>query len=52
MSPITAERKETLLRRYGSKTINANAGPGGRRPGGFRGPGAPPIGIKGGKPKT
>ncbi len=52
MSPITAERKETLLRRYGSKTINANAGPGGRRPGGFRGPGAPPIGIKGGKPKN
>ena len=37
MSRLSAERKETLLRRYGSQGINAGAGPGGRRPGGFGG---------------
>ena len=36
MSRISEERKEVLLRRYGSKTINTSSG--GKRPGGFGGP--------------
>jgi len=54
MGHISEERKEVLLRRYG----NATNGPGGRRPGGFRGPGGPggPRGPRGamggGKPKN
>lgn len=51
MSRLSAERKETLLRRYGSQGINAGAGPGGRRPGGFGGPGASRVGMKG-RPKN
>lgn len=59
MSGISEERKEALLRRYGNKTVNTGAGPGGmrpvgpggRRPGGFGGPGAL-RGMKGGKPKN
>jgi ATP-binding cassette subfamily B multidrug efflux pump len=60
MSRISEERKEALLRRYGSKTINTSVGPGGmkpggpggRRPGGFGGPGARHGGMGGGKPKN
>lgn len=53
MSHISEERKEVLLRRYGSKNINTTAGPGGRRPGGFGGPGGPRGRIMGGgKPKN
>lgn len=60
MSHISEERKEALLRRYGSKTTNTAAGPGGmklpgpggRRPGGFGGPGGPRGGMGGGKPKN
>ncbi len=56
MSHIREERKEELLRRYGSNTNNAGGpggmrpgGPGGRRQGGFGGPhGA----MGGGKPKN
>lgn len=67
MSRISEERKESLLRRYGLKTINNNdvhgavkpggpggmrpVGPGGRRPGGFGGPGARGI-MSFGKPKN
>ncbi|HHV59126.1 MAG TPA: ABC transporter ATP-binding protein [Clostridiaceae bacterium] len=51
MSHIREERKEALLRRYGSKTVNTGMGPGRRGPGGFRGPG-PRGGIGGGKPKN
>ncbi|HHW31050.1 MAG TPA: ABC transporter ATP-binding protein [Clostridiaceae bacterium] len=60
MSHISEERKEALLRRYGNKTINNAAGPGGikmpgpggRRPGGFGGPGIQRGSIGGGKPKN
>lgn len=52
MSRISEERKETLLRRYGNKTINTDAGPVGRRPGGFGRPGVPRAGMKSGKPKN
>jgi len=60
MSHISEERKEILLRRYGSKTGNNMKGPGGmklpgpggRRPGGFGGPGGPRGGMVGGKPKN
>jgi ATP-binding cassette subfamily B multidrug efflux pump len=60
MSRISKERKEALVRRYGSKTINTNSGPegvkpgghGGRRPGGLGRPGAPRGGMKGSKPKN
>ncbi|CDZ23911.1 ABC transporter related protein [[Clostridium] cellulosi] len=57
MSRISEERKEILLRRYGSKNINSGPGkvtppaPGGRRPGGF-GPRGPRGHIGGGKPKN
>lgn len=51
MSHIREERKEALLRRYGSKTVNTGMGPERRGPGGFRGPG-PRGGIGGGKPKN
>lgn len=67
MSRISEERKESLLRRYGLKTINNNdvhgavkpggpggmrpVGPGGRRPGGFGRPGARGI-MSFGKPKN
>lgn len=62
MGRLSEERKEVLLRRYGS--ISAAAGPGGmgpggpgrRRPGGFGGPrpgpGGPPGAIDGGKPQN
>lgn len=63
MSHISNERKEALLRRYGGKTANipgrpaggppfgpGGPGPGGRRTGGFGGPG-PHSGLGGGKPK-
>lgn len=63
MSKIGEKRKEELLRRYGSNTMNAAGGhggmrpggPGGRRPGGFGGPGGPGRGhgaMGGGKPKN
>lgn len=58
MSHISEERKESLLRRYGSKTIDIGAGPGGiktgggRRPGGFGGPRAFRGGLRFGKPKN
>jgi ATP-binding cassette, subfamily B, multidrug efflux pump len=56
MSHLSEERKEALLRKYGSNTANASGGPaggpgfgpGGRRPGGPGGPG----GMSGGKPKN
>jgi len=55
MSHLSEERKEALLRKYGSNTANASGGPaggpgfgpGGRRPGGPGGPG----GMSGGKRK-
>ena len=57
MSGISEERKEALLRRYGNKTVNTGAGPGGMRP---VGPGQETgrlrrtclRGMKGGKPKN
>ena len=60
MSHISEDRKEELLRRYGSKTINSTGGPGGNkmsgpggiRPGGPGGPGGPRGGMGGGKPKN
>lgn len=51
MSQISAERKELLLRRYGSRTSDL-AGSGGRRPGGFARPRGPRGAIGGGKPKS
>jgi len=51
MSPMSEDRKEELLRRYGSKTIATPAGPGGRRPG-FGRPGGPRGAMKSGKPKN
>ena len=50
MSRISEKRKEELLRRYGNKS--SNAGPGGRRPGGFGGPPGRHRGLGGGKPKN
>lgn len=53
MSHISEERKEELLRRYGSN-MNIRKGPGGMKmagPGGRR-PGGPRAGIGGGKPKN
>ncbi|MGI6141566.1 MAG: ABC transporter ATP-binding protein [Caldicoprobacterales bacterium] len=58
MNPISEERKEMLLRRYGSK--NSVAGPGGMKPGGFggrrpgvfSGPAGRRGGMGGGKPKN
>ncbi len=64
MSHISEKRKEELLRRYGSKPENAAGGPGGNKPGAFKGmrpggrpgpgPGGPrgPMGAMGGKPKN
>lgn len=55
MSLISEERKEALLRRYGNRTINASAGPGGMRlagPGGRRPGGRLRGGMGGGKPKN
>ena len=63
MSRISEERKQALLRRYGSKMANVKAGPGamkmpgpgpgpGGRRGGFGGPGPRGAMIKGGKPKN
>ncbi|HHY82004.1 MAG TPA: ABC transporter ATP-binding protein [Clostridiales bacterium] len=52
MSHISEERKEILLRRYGNKGMNGNAGPGGRRPGGMGRPGGPRGALGGGKPKN
>ena len=54
MSRISEERKEILLRRYGSKMMNSVSGPGGVKlagPGGKR-PGGPRGGMGGGKPKN
>ncbi len=54
MKQISEERKEELLRRYGSKPMNPAGGPGGMRlgpgPGGPRG--GPRGGMGGGKPKN
>lgn len=62
MGQISEERKEELLRRYGSNANAVNgpkgmkqssaAGPGGRRPGGFGGPGGRRGMMGGGKPKN
>lgn len=60
MSHIGEERKEVLLRRYGSKMTNTAggpggmrlSGPGGRRPGGPGGPGGSRGAMGGGKPKN
>lgn len=51
MSYISEERKEALLRRYGSKGMK-QADSAGRRPRGFGGPGGPRGSIDGGKPKN
>ena len=59
MGHISEERKEVLLRRYGSQSKTAHGprgmslpGPGGRRPGGMGGPGGSHGGMGGRKPKN
>jgi ATP-binding cassette, subfamily B, multidrug efflux pump len=46
MKPVSEERKEELLLRYGSKTVKPAGGPGGM------GPGGPGGFMRGGKPKS
>jgi len=52
MNRISEERKEALLRRYGSRKVADSVATGGRRPGGFRGPRGPRLGWKEGKPRN
>ena len=59
MSTISEKRKEELLRRYGSKTVNNPKDAAGLktsnirvRPSGFGGPRGPRAGMGGGKPKN